>query len=65
MAVAESGSHMEILQFDWFISGRINFPHCPLGGEFIITLPTKNKNLKFLTICEMYCEQSDKGKVTM
>ena len=35
MAVAASGPNMEIVQFDWFISGRI-FPILPSRGGNLI-----------------------------
>ena len=44
MALAVSGQNREILQFDWFISGRI-FPVLPVqGGKFKKALLVLNKN---------------------
>ena len=45
MFVAASGPNTEILQFDFFISGRL-FPVLPAQGGFKKALPMSNKNEK-------------------
>ena len=66
MAVEASGRNTEILQFDWFMSGRI-FPVLPTQGGFLTSLACVEQKLKFLTMyrVKMYNEQSEIEKLTM
>ena len=49
MAVAPSGPNKEILQFDWFISGRI-----------FLVLPAPGRNLRKPSLCRIKIKIFDK-----
>ena len=63
MTVAASGPKSEILQVDWFISGRV-FPVWPAQGGDLKTPCLCQIKTNVLTNYEakVYCEQSEKQK---